>query len=54
MVAEPRPSRSTIPRRIGWARALKGSLAITLTISVWGSNLLVTTAADAPDGACGG
>jgi hypothetical protein len=33
MVAGPPASRSTIPRRIGWARALKGSLAITLTIS---------------------
>jgi hypothetical protein len=32
MVAGPPASRSTIPRRIGWARALKGSLAITLTI----------------------
>src|SRR5262245_423846 len=28
IVAGPAPSRSTIPRRIGWARALNGSLAI--------------------------
>jgi hypothetical protein len=32
-VAGPRARRSTIPRRIGWATALNGSLAIWVTIS---------------------
>src|SRR5215510_4656118 len=32
-VAGPRARRSTIPRRIGWATALNGSLAIRLTIA---------------------
>src|SRR6266545_4387120 len=31
-VAGPRARRSTIPRRIGWATALNGSLAIWVTI----------------------